>query len=896
MPLTFDARVQRSLATHTPAESLVAAARPLSHEIRTDGPMGVVSQLMRVVDEPTALAAASMSSGADLVLRTRRMSPVELDADASLGTLAPSFSPSRAAAPSVAPSAAGRGESAPAAGGESAPGGAPIAPAADAATAPEVTIAGDDLSDRDVDLSDRDVEQPVRQIMPRAAPSSAPTLAAAPVLTGAVRRWTATDVATPLRSLQTAVASSGEAGGVPSPAGFASLTLAPPIPSAAAPSATPPNRAGRTAPVARSADPSTSTSPTPLVGRRRHVVEVKSVAEADLAVLRVVDPSNAGASNPMGSDPAEALPSESLRSESLRSDASSTREASAGSADDADDAGGSWPITRAADVAASADPPVAPEGPPARPTLGRRPGLGMPMHALPASAIGVQRESDPFAGWNDAADPLLLLADRGATPAGPESGTEASGTAASASLSTAASSTEAPSGSVHRAVDAQPVSTGSAFELPVRASAEPAAAAAAAAVRGAEDAAFDADASAPLGDTGTGVLLQPVAASAPTLGTRSLQRVVDDRSSVSVIGGAGSVTTTVPVQWLVGAGRGVPSGSGSGGGAPAIDRVDDQGMRSAAGSGGGGPIGGSGAGGSTVSRSPVPGNSDAPSFGASDPAAALARPPSSAVESATPAGDDALAVIRRLPSAPLPPTDASGSTDGYRSGDGNGSRGGGWGGTFPGAVVPTEGLTGLGEGAHSPGGDSADQARASSPGALRTLSRVPGEAASTSLPVVSLARFPADSNALQRASGSGSASVSGGGPLPVASIGTSTTIARRAEGMAAVAVPGVGGAGSSGGGGGWPRGSGEDGAPEPSAQDGVESSFVFREADAGAAASSAATPAAAGEGGATAGAAAQADSDMDKLAATLYERLRQRLRRELLDDRERAGFALDRVR
>ena len=173
---------------------------------------------------------------------------------------------------------------------------------------------------------------------------------------------------------------------------------------------------------------------------------------------------------------------------------------------------------------------------------------------------------------------------------------------------------------------------------------------------------------------------------------------------------------------------------------------------------------------------------------------------------------------------------------------------------------------------------------------------MPGEAASTSLPVVSLAKFPADSNALERASASGSASVSGGGPLPVAPIGSSTTIARRAEGMGA-AVPAVGGAVSSGGGGASPGGGGENGPPGPSAQFGVESSFVFREADdGGAAAATAATPAPAGEGGAAAGAAAQSDSDMDKLAATLYERLRQRLRRELLDDRERAGFALDRVR
>ncbi len=50
-------------------------------------------------------------------------------------------------------------------------------------------------------------------------------------------------------------------------------------------------------------------------------------------------------------------------------------------------------------------------------------------------------------------------------------------------------------------------------------------------------------------------------------------------------------------------------------------------------------------------------------------------------------------------------------------------------------------------------------------------------------------------------------------------------------------------------------------------------------------------------GGAPAGGStAQADSDLDLLAGRLYERIRFRLRRELLDDRERAGLVLDRMR
>ena len=40
----------------------------------------------------------------------------------------------------------------------------------------------------------------------------------------------------------------------------------------------------------------------------------------------------------------------------------------------------------------------------------------------------------------------------------------------------------------------------------------------------------------------------------------------------------------------------------------------------------------------------------------------------------------------------------------------------------------------------------------------------------------------------------------------------------------------------------------------------------------------------------------QAEADLELLAGRLYERLRSRFRRELLDDRERAGLVLDRVR
>jgi hypothetical protein len=56
-------------------------------------------------------------------------------------------------------------------------------------------------------------------------------------------------------------------------------------------------------------------------------------------------------------------------------------------------------------------------------------------------------------------------------------------------------------------------------------------------------------------------------------------------------------------------------------------------------------------------------------------------------------------------------------------------------------------------------------------------------------------------------------------------------------------------------------------------------------------------PAGAATTGATAtGSSAQAETDVEMLAGRIYDRIRNRLRRELLDDRERAGLTLDRVR
>lgn len=77
-----------------------------------------------------------------------------------------------------------------------------------------------------------------------------------------------------------------------------------------------------------------------------------------------------------------------------------------------------------------------------------------------------------------------------------------------------------------------------------------------------------------------------------------------------------------------------------------------------------------------------------------------------------------------------------------------------------------------------------------------------------------------------------------------------------------------------------------------------------READGDSGGAGTPTPPAAAESGpapmaagAPAGASStQAEADLELLAGRLYERLRSRFRRELLDDRERAGLVLDRVR
>jgi hypothetical protein len=84
----------------------------------------------------------------------------------------------------------------------------------------------------------------------------------------------------------------------------------------------------------------------------------------------------------------------------------------------------------------------------------------------------------------------------------------------------------------------------------------------------------------------------------------------------------------------------------------------------------------------------------------------------------------------------------------------------------------------------------------------------------------------------------------------------------------------------------------------------MDDSFVAPD-DAGGATDSSSSPASPSSGasapgvsssGASGASSAQSDADLDQLAGKLYDRLRFRLRRELLDDRERAGMALDRVR
>ena len=60
---------------------------------------------------------------------------------------------------------------------------------------------------------------------------------------------------------------------------------------------------------------------------------------------------------------------------------------------------------READVESSAGPSLSTLAE-IRPTVGRRVGLGMPMDALPSSAISRLPEPDPFAGWNEAEMPF----------------------------------------------------------------------------------------------------------------------------------------------------------------------------------------------------------------------------------------------------------------------------------------------------------------------------------------------------------------------------------------------------------------------------------------------------------------------------------------------------------
>ncbi len=78
MPTTFNSSLQRTLAAHIPTGQLAATSRPLGHDLRADGPIGTVKSVMRTVSSSAAdVLPATLASGTDLILRRKILPPEE---------------------------------------------------------------------------------------------------------------------------------------------------------------------------------------------------------------------------------------------------------------------------------------------------------------------------------------------------------------------------------------------------------------------------------------------------------------------------------------------------------------------------------------------------------------------------------------------------------------------------------------------------------------------------------------------------------------------------------------------------------------------------------------------------------------------------------------------------
>ena len=488
-----------------------------------------------------------------------------------------------------------------------------------------------------------------------------------------------------------------------------------------------------------------------------------------------------------------------------------------------------------------------------RPTAGRRVGLGMPIKALPPSAISRLPESDPFSGWNESEMPLAPGSSSSTGPAEGGVGGVASWSEGGRSLGLQSASGAPDSTSVRRTAEsASPVSGPPLSpESPVGSAGS-----------------IDADESTssdPESHAAPALVLTGLVEHAPLVGHQRLDRSLDAPLAPVSVAGTERGVTSVRVRWGTGSESPNAGTHGNGGarpGSPIKRNVEVSG-----------------------------GSSSPPGFGPDNRTRSDSREP---IVSPSPNANRLTSTVAvgsgHAPSALSPQR----STEHP-----------GWSSAPPGpAVVAQRSSAGAGS-PTSPGTASATVTRVESSGGsagasesaeVRTGERSEDEPAAPlrqwqeAYPVQSLL-----------VNGSGTAVGREAGPLlrtPDPSAGRATTLPvvnvnRAAAQASSTAVlmlqrePQLGAAQASG--------QSNHASPASEHANGDAEMAPTHQAD-GASTAGGGESAAGGAAGASGPTSAQADAELDRLAGKLYERIRQRVRRELLDDRERAGFALDGMR
>ena len=492
-----------------------------------------------------------------------------------------------------------------------------------------------------------------------------------------------------------------------------------------------------------------------------------------------------------------------------------------------------------------------------RPTVGRRVGLGMPMNALPPSAISRLSEPDPFAGWNESEMPLAPGSSSSTGSVEVGVGGVASETTGEVVRGFSSASGAPDSTSVRRSADGASPGSGSSFspESPVR-----------------RTGSIDADESTssdPESHAAPALVLSGLVEHAPLVGHRRLDRSLDESLAPVSVAGTERGVTSVRVRWGTGSdspSSGTHENGGVGPGSPINRNVEVPTDSSSPSGFGGDNRTRSGSRESMVTPTPSPNVNRSTStgpVGSSNAPSALLPQRSTEDPGWSPAPLGQAGTAQRSPAgsgSPTSPGTASATADRVESsGDSAGASESAhfrigertedepavplrqWEDTYP---VPSLLVTGSGAAVGAEAGPL-----------LRTPDPAAGRA--TSLPVVNVNRAAAQASSaavlmLQREPQLGAAQASG-------QSNHASPSSEHANGDAEM-------------------------APKHPSNGGGESTAGAGESAVG------------GAAGAAGPTSAQADVELDRLAGKLYDRIRHRLRRELLDDRERAGFVLDGTR